>query len=193
MHWSLRSWNISEREYPEKHQTKQANEDDEQEDWAQKETFSVEVCQRWNRGDKVQLEDESGFRLCCELVILCTGKAAPQGKEGNIASDKVRWRKRLSYSQTCSDQHQPRRGEPLCLEPENIKVEIESDRQSSCCVSDRNRDCQRSLRASWRKQQVCKRLNMCENPCLGTDFGAKSARRTVDAHLACTGDCWHTL
>ena len=80
----------SEREYPEKHQTKQANEDDEQEDWAQKETFSVEVCQRWNRGDKVQLEDESGFRLCCELVILCTGKAAPQGKEGNIASDKVR-------------------------------------------------------------------------------------------------------
>ena len=78
MHWSLRSWNISEREYPEKHQTKQANEDDEQEDWAQKETFSVEVCQRWNRGDKVQLEDESGFRLCCELVILCTGKAAPQ-------------------------------------------------------------------------------------------------------------------
>ena len=123
MHWSLRSWNISEREYPEKHQTKQANEDDEQEDWAQKETFSVEVCQRWNRGDKVQLEDESGFRLCCELVILCTGKAAPQGKEGNIASDKVRWRKRLSYSQTCSDQHQPRRGEPLCLEPGNIKVE----------------------------------------------------------------------
>ena len=96
MHWSLRSWNISEREYPEKHQTKQANEDDEQEDWAQKETFSVYVCQRWNRGDKVQLEDESGFRLCCELVILCTGKAAPQGKEGNIASDKVRWRKRLS-------------------------------------------------------------------------------------------------
>ena len=55
-----------------------------------KETFSVEVCQRWNRGDKVQLEDESGFRLCCELVILCTGKAAPLGKEGNIASDKVR-------------------------------------------------------------------------------------------------------
>ena len=29
-----------ERENPEKHQTKQANEDDEQEDWAQKETFS---------------------------------------------------------------------------------------------------------------------------------------------------------
>ena len=73
-----------------KNQTKQANEDDEQEDWAQKETFSVDVCQSWNRGDKVQLEDESGFRLCCELVILCTGKAAPQGKEGNIASDKVR-------------------------------------------------------------------------------------------------------
>ena len=87
---------LDERVNPEKHQTKQANEDDEQEDWAQKETFSVEVCQRWNRGDKVQLEDESGFRLCCELVILCTGKAAPQGKEGNIASDKVRWRKRLS-------------------------------------------------------------------------------------------------
>ena len=80
----------SERVNPEKHQTKQANEDDEQEDWAQKETFSVDVCQSWNRGDKVQLEDESGFRLCCELVILCTGKAAPLGKEGNIASDKVR-------------------------------------------------------------------------------------------------------
>ena len=79
-----------ERVNPEKHQTKQANEDDEQEDWTQKETFSVYVCQRWNRGDKVQLEDESGFRLCCELVILCTGKAAPLGKEGNIASDKVR-------------------------------------------------------------------------------------------------------
>ena len=69
-----------ERVNPEKHQTKQANEDDEQEDWAQKETFSVDVCQSWNRGDKVQLEDESGFRLCCELVILCTGKAAPLGK-----------------------------------------------------------------------------------------------------------------
>ena len=79
-----------ERVNPEKHQTKQANEDDEQEHWAQKETFFVYVCQRWNRGDKVQLEDESGFRLCCELVILCTGKAAPLGKEGNIASDKVR-------------------------------------------------------------------------------------------------------
>lgn len=89
MHWSLRSWNISEREYPEKHQTKQANEDDEQEDWAQKETFSVEVCQRWNRGDKVQLEDESGFRLCCELVILCTGKAAPLGKRA--ISPVTRW------------------------------------------------------------------------------------------------------
>ena len=50
-----------ERVNPEKHQTKQANEDDEQEDWAQKETFSVYVCQRWNRGDKVQLEDESAI------------------------------------------------------------------------------------------------------------------------------------
>ena len=93
-----KNWRLGalERENPEKHQTKQANEDDEQEDWTQKETFSVDVCQSWNRGDKVQLEDESGFRLCCELVILCTGKAAPLGKEGNIASDKVRWRKRLS-------------------------------------------------------------------------------------------------
>ena len=74
------AFSMDERENPEKHQTKQANEDDEQEDWAQKETFSVDVCQSWNRGDKVQLEDESGFRLCCELVILCTGKAAPLGK-----------------------------------------------------------------------------------------------------------------
>ena len=46
----------SERENPEKHQTKQANEDDEQEDWTQKETFFVYVCQRWNRRDKEQLE-----------------------------------------------------------------------------------------------------------------------------------------
>ena len=58
-----------ERENPEKHQTKQPNEDDEQEDWAQKETFSVDVCQSWNRGDKVQLEDESGFRLCYIIQI----------------------------------------------------------------------------------------------------------------------------
>ena len=87
---ALNDKNTIERVNPEKHQTKQANEDDEQEDWTQKETFFVYKCQRWNRGDKVQLEDESGFRLCCELVILCTGKAAPLGKEGNIASDKVR-------------------------------------------------------------------------------------------------------
>ena len=46
----------SERVNPEKHQPKQANEDDEQEDWKQKEMFSVYVCQRWNRRDKVQLE-----------------------------------------------------------------------------------------------------------------------------------------
>ena len=46
----------SERVNPEKHQTKQANEDDEQEDWKQKEMFSVYVCQRWNRRDKEQLE-----------------------------------------------------------------------------------------------------------------------------------------
>ena len=37
-------------------------------------------------------------------------------------------------------------------------------RQSLRCVSDRNRDCQWSLRASRRKQQVFKRLNVCEKP-----------------------------
>ena len=42
--------------------------------------------------------------------------------------------------------------------------------QSSRCVSDRNRSSQRSLRASRRIQQVVKRLNVCENSCLGTNW-----------------------
>ena len=70
----------AEREYPEKHQTKQANEDDEQEDWMQKETFCVYVCQRWNRRDKVQLEMTLVSDCVVNSLILCTGKAAPLGK-----------------------------------------------------------------------------------------------------------------
>ena len=70
---------------------------------------------------------------------------------------------------------------------------IESDRQSSYCVSDRNRDCQRSLRASWRKQQVCKCLNLCEKPLPRNRHWCQVCSRAVDAHLACAGDCWQTL
>ena len=110
--------------------------------------------------------DGSGFRLCCELaLILCTGKAAPLGKRGQYRQwQRSTPAKKKGTKEVGTWKHQGGVG---------------SDCQSSLCVSDCNRNCQRSLRASRRRQQVVKRLNLCENSCLGVNIGAKSARELL--------------
>ena len=96
--------------------------------------------------------DGSGFRLCCELaLILCTGKAAPLGKRGQ-------------YRQWQRSTPAKKKG----------TKEVGTWKHQDC-----NRNCQRSLRASRRRQQVVKRLNLCENSCLGVNIGAKSARELL--------------
>ena len=109
--------------------------------------------------------DGSGFRLCCELaLILCTGKAAPLGKRGQYRQWQRSTPAKKGTKEFGTRKHQGGVG---------------SDCQSSHCVSDCNRNCQGSLRASRRRQQVVKCLNLCENSCLGVNIGAKSARELL--------------
>ena len=96
-----------------KYQTKQANEDDEQEDWMQKRTIHSHVCPSRNWRDKVQLEMTLDSDCVVNLFDFVHWQGRTSREEGNIASDKGEVKLKDSpTSKTCSDQHQPRRGEP---------------------------------------------------------------------------------